>query len=262
MLAHYANNKGITAMKTLHQSLLGTGMVAALLAFTHASLAETIEEAVTPPASAQSQLALEEVIVTARKRAEELQDTPVAISAFSAESMKIAGIANTRDLQESVPGLNFSEMGNKSPSIFIRGVGQKESSAVLDPGVGVYINGIYIARTDSQLLDVIDVSSIQVLRGPQGTLYGSGSLAGNVRYIMNRPDPKEFEGSASVNFGMTEGSDGYNFNPDLMLNVPLTETAAFRINAGMIDNDGIVDYPNVYRTDANGDKITGNWSAL
>ena len=89
--------------------------------------AEEIEDAVSAPDSYQSQLVLEEVIVTARRREEELQDTPVAISAFSAEDLKVQGIANTRDLQLSVPGLNFSEMGNKAPSIFIRGVGQKEA---------------------------------------------------------------------------------------------------------------------------------------
>ena len=68
--------------------------------------------------------------------------------------------------------------GNKAPSIFIRGIGQKEANAALDPGVGVYINSIYIARTDSQLLDVIDTESIQVLRGPQGTLFGKNNTGG------------------------------------------------------------------------------------
>ena len=72
---------------------------------------------------------------------------------------------------------------------------------------------------------------------------------------MNKPDTSAFSGSASINFGMTKGSDGYNFNPDLMLNLPAGEHLAFRVNAGMIDNDGIVDYPNLYELDANGDPV-------
>ena len=85
------------------------------------------------------------MIITARKRVERLQETPIAISAFSDEALKVAGIANIRDLQESVPGLNLSEMGNKAPSIFIRGVGQKESLAALDPGV-VFTSIRFISR--------------------------------------------------------------------------------------------------------------------
>jgi len=149
----------------------------------------------------QGQMALEEVIVTARKREEALQDTPVAVSAFSAEALEVAGIANTRDLQQSVPGLVFSEMGNKAPSIFIRGVGQKEASAVLDPGVGVYINSIYIARTDSQLLDVVDPSSIQVLRGPQGTLFGKNNTGGALLVTTQLPDTEETSGEVSTRLG-------------------------------------------------------------
>jgi iron complex outermembrane recepter protein len=155
----------------------------------------------TTPDIYQGQMALEEVIVTARKREEALQDTPVAVSAFSAEALHVAGIANTRDLQESVPGLIFSEMGNKAPSIFIRGVGQKESSAVLDPGVGVYINSIYIARTDSQLLDVVDPSSIQVLRGPQGTLFGKNNTGGALLITTQLPNTEELAGEVSTRIG-------------------------------------------------------------
>ncbi len=149
----------------------------------------------------RGQLALEEIIVTARKREEVLQDTPVAVSAFSAEALQAAGIANTRDLEQSVPGLNFSEMGKKAPSIFIRGVGQKESLAALDPGVGVYINSIYIARTDSQLLDVVDIESIQVLRGPQGTLYGKNNIGGALLVTTRQPHTEALEGDVWARVG-------------------------------------------------------------
>lgn len=196
--------------------------------------AAMVEAQDSTPDSGRGNLVLEEVIVTARKREEVLQDTPVAISAFSSEDLKVAGIANTRDLQLSVPGLIFSEMGNKSPSIFIRGIGQKESSAVLDPGVGVYINSIYIPRTDSQLLDVVDTQSIQVLRGPQGTLFGKNNTGGALLVTTQLPDTQELGGEVSTRVG--------NFGrADLKVsgNIPLIEDKlAARVSLNTTNTDG------------------------
>jgi iron complex outermembrane receptor protein len=183
------------------------------------------------------QMALEEIIVTARKREESLQDTPVAISAFSAEALEVAGIANTRDLQESVPGLIFSEQGNKAPSIFIRGIGQKEANAALDPGVGVYINSIYIARTDSQLLDVIDTESIQVLRGPQGTLFGKNNTGGALLVNTQIPHTDALEGEVSTRLGNYGRRD-----VKISGNIPLNEdTLATRISVASTKMDGYLE---------------------
>lgn len=187
-----------------------------------------------PAPDSDQSLVLEEVIVTARKRAEALQDTPVAISAFSAEALKIAGIANTRDLEQSVPGLNFSEMGNKAPSIFIRGIGQKEATTALDPGVGVYINSIYIARTDSQLLDVMDTESIQVLRGPQGTLFGKNNTGGALLVTTRLPHTESLEGEVSTRIGN-------NGRRDLKMsaNIPINDdTLATRFSLNSTKMDG------------------------
>ena len=178
------------------------------------------------PDSSQHQLIQEEVIITARKRTERLQETPIAISAFSNEAMNIAGIANIRDLQESVPGLNISEMGNKAASIFIRGVGQKESLAALDPGVGVYINSIYIARTDTQLLDLMDTESIQVLRGPQGTLFGKNNTGGALLVTTKKPHTDALETSVSTRIGNYGRRD-----LKISTNIPLNhDTLATRIS--------------------------------
>ncbi len=189
------------------------------------------------PTVVQGQMALEEVIVTARRREEALQDTPVAISAFSAEALKVAGIANTRDLQESVPGLIFSEQGNKAPSIFIRGIGQKEANAALDPGVGVYINSIYIARTDSQLLDVVDTESIQVLRGPQGTLFGKNNTGGALLVTTQIPHTEELEGDVSTRLGNYGRRD-----IKVSGNIPLNDdTLAARVSLASTKMDGYLD---------------------
>ncbi|MBN48668.1 MAG: hypothetical protein CMN85_03945 [Spongiibacteraceae bacterium] len=147
---------------------------------------------------------LEEVYVTARRREESLQETPVAVSAMGAEALAEAGVSSITDLQALVPGLQFGESGSKTPAIFIRGIGQREASAVLDPGVGVYLNGIFLARQDTQLLDTVDTQSIQVLRGPQGTLFGKNNTGGAMLVTTRAPNLYEGEFGASVkggNFG-------------------------------------------------------------
>jgi outer membrane receptor protein involved in Fe transport len=189
------------------------------------------------PKSGQTELALENVLVTARKREERLQDTPVAVSAFSAQALRAAGIANTRDLQQSVPGLIFAETGNKAPAIFIRGIGQKESAAVLDPGVGVYLNGIYIPRTDSQLLDVVDPSSIEVLRGPQGTLFGKNTTGGALLITTQLPDTDALTAEASTRLGNFGRRDIKTSG-----NIPLvTDSLAARVSINSTYRDGYLE---------------------
>jgi len=177
---------------------------------------------------------LDEVVVTARKREESLQESPVAISAFSAESLREAGVSTMRDLSTSVPGLSFSEMGSKASSIFIRGIGQKESSAALDPSVGVYINGLYIARTDTQLLDTVDTESVQVLRGPQGTLFGKNTTAGAMLVTTKSPNTEAFSGTAASkvgNFGRRDAK--------LFLNIPLNDDSlSMRAAVNSVKRDG------------------------
>lgn len=185
-------------------------------------------------------MVLDEVIVTARKREETLQESPVAISALSADALKEAGVANTRDLQQAVPGLNFTEQGSKNPSIFVRGVGARESNAALDPGVGVYINGIYIPRTDGQLLDTVDTESVQVLRGPQGTLFGKNNTGGAMLITTKQPHNEGFEGYVTTRLG--------NFGRrDLKAsaNIPLNDdTLSARVGVNSTKSDGYLENVN------------------
>lgn len=121
------------------------------------------------------ELALEEVVVTARKREESLQEVPVAVTAFSAEMMQSLGIKNMRDFDGLVPGLNLGGGGNGvkgDGNAYIRGVGQRETQVTTDSGVGIYLDEVYIGRASGALLDAVEIESIQVLRGPQGTLFG------------------------------------------------------------------------------------------
>jgi len=185
----------------------------------------------------ESSAVLEEIIVTARKREESLQESPVAISAFSAESLREAGISNMRDLSGSVPGLNMSEQGTKSASIFIRGIGQKESNSALDPSVGVYVNGIYLSRTDSQLLDTVDTESIQVLRGPQGTLFGKNTTGGAILVSTKSPNTEAVSGSASTKLGNFGRRDA-----KVSVNLPLNDDSlSMRLSVNSVKRDGYLE---------------------
>ena len=112
---------------------------------------------------ANAQPRLEEVVVTARKREESIQETPVAVTALSGESLRERGILAVEELSKSVPSLQINN--STSPQIFIRGIGQRAPFARFDPSVSVYLDGIFIPRPDGQLLDTIDVSSVCGERG-------------------------------------------------------------------------------------------------
>ncbi len=146
---------------------------------------------------------IEEIIVTARKREESSQDIPISITAISAEDIKTMGIRTMADMEGIVPGLNMGGGGNgikKDNNPFIRGIGQRETKVTLDPGVGTYIDGIYIGRPSGGLFDVAAVETIEVLRGPQGTLFGRNATGGAVSITLKKPG-NAFAGSVSTNVG-------------------------------------------------------------
>lgn len=154
-----------------------------------AILPTVIASLATPlPLYAQSsaERALEEVVVTARKREESLQETPVAVTALNGDALRAAQIGNMEDLVKSVPGLTARE-GRKEGSFTIRGVGVRADDLQLDPGVGIYVDGVFIPRTDSQIVDVINAQSVQVLRGPQGTLFGKNTAGGAMLMTSKKP---------------------------------------------------------------------------
>lgn len=145
---------------------------------------------------------METVTVSARRREERLQDVPLAVTAFSAKALARANIQSLADLQERVPNLTvYASRGtNTTLTAFIRGVGQADPVWGVDPGVGIYFDDVYMARPQGALLDVFDVQRIEVLRGPQGTLYGKNTIGGAIKYI-SRPLARENGASAEVGLG-------------------------------------------------------------
>ena len=158
-----------------------------------------------PPSMAQTQPEglIEEVVVTARKREESLLDAPLSVSALSAADLNRFQAEDLGDVQNLVPNLSLNMGDAANAVIYIRGVGQRDSLSFADPGVGVYLDDIYLGRAQGAFLDLIDVDRIEVLRGPQGTLYGRNSIGGAIKYISAGPtETPLFSAEASLgNYG-------------------------------------------------------------
>ena len=146
---------------------------------------------------------LERIEVTARKTVENLQEVPVAVTSIGAQELAENGISVMTEVQQFSPNttLQSSRGTNSTITAFIRGVGQQDPLWGYEPGVGIYIDDVYIARPQGAVLDLLDVQQIEVLRGPQGTLYGKNTIGGAVKYVT-----KEMSGDATLNIQGTVGS--------------------------------------------------------
>ena len=190
--------------------------------------------------------AVEEIVVTALKRATNLQDTPISISAISSDTIANSGVQSIADLGAAVPSLNFVDGGPSFRRVVIRGI-----QAPGEPTVGVYydetpVTGSVGAGNDAggstPEMRLFDVDRIEVLRGPQGTLYGSGSMGGTLRTIFKKPSNR-FESAVDLGLSNTESADGLNYEAQGMVNIPLAEDKVavrlvgfYRETAGFIDN--------------------------
>ena len=165
--------------------LFPTGILSACLAFTMTQMSFTLS-------AAEETQGLEEIVVTARKRQESLQDTPVAVTAFTGEELEQKGITNLVDLSGFAPNLNigssgFAGAGNYSSAINIRGLTQVEFLPHLDPAVGIYIDGVYFGRAVGSAMELVDLERVEVLRGPQGTLFGKNTIGGAINLVSKKP---------------------------------------------------------------------------
>ncbi|HUX73397.1 MAG TPA: TonB-dependent receptor [Steroidobacteraceae bacterium] len=148
---------------------------------------------------------LAEIVVTARRRKENLQDVPLAVTAIDADTLQARDVTSLSDLNSFVPNMKISadRATSSTINVYIRGVGQSDPLWGFEPGVGVYIDDVYMARPQAALLDVYDVERIEVLRGPQGTLYGKNTIAGAIKYVT-----RDIVGPASLTASATGGNYG------------------------------------------------------
>ena len=168
-----------------------------------------------------------EIIVTARRREESLLDVPVAITAYSAEALTQSGAIDITAISETTPNVTLenSRATNSTLSAFIRGVGQQDPVGGFEAGVGIYLDDVYLNRPQAAVLDIYDVERIEVLRGPQGTLYGRNTIGGAVKYVTRRL-PDEFELKARATIGSYKQADGI-----VSVSAPISDM--FRVGASV-----------------------------
>jgi len=172
-----------------------------------ALLASTSITALPTAVIAQSQdsgsgFELEEIQVTARRRSESLQEVPIAVTAFSADALEKRGASDITEIAQIAPSVTLepSRATNSTLTAFIRGVGQQDPLAGFEQGVALYIDDVYIARPQGALLDIYDIERVEILRGPQGTLYGRNAVGGAIKYVTKRLSD-EPEGNLRLSYG-------------------------------------------------------------
>jgi iron complex outermembrane receptor protein len=181
--------------------------------------------------------ALEEIIVTASKRSESLQDVPMAITAFNEQVIQEAGIHNAVDLAVLTPSLTIATNNQPFTASFrIRGIGTSQNDIALEPSVGLFVDDVYLSRSGLGMSDLNDIERIEVLQGPQGTLYGKNTNAGAISIFTRNPNLEEFEGYVETSVG--------NYNLTKLTTAasgPINESIAYRISGSIDQRDGYFD---------------------
>ncbi|WP_369058456.1 TonB-dependent receptor [Caulobacter sp. 73W] len=214
-------------MKSILKVALLAG--AAQVAFASGAVAQS-----AAPAT-ETSFDIEQVVVTARRREESLKDVPVSVSALGAERLEAMGAADITTLQQQTPNatVQVARGSNSTLISFIRGVGQQDPLWGFEPGVGLYVDDVYVARPQGAVLDIFDIERIEVLRGPQGTLYGRNTIGGAIKYVTKKLDLTRPQFSA-------RGSLGSYDQRDIVVtgSVPLTDKLAIGGSVASYDRDG------------------------
>lgn len=189
---------------------------------------------VAAPAAAQESEAFGgEIVVTAQRQSQRLQDVPIAVSAFSAEALEKQQIQNSSDLQLTLPNITFTKTNFTSSSFTIRGIGDLCVGVSCDAATGIHMNDMPMVQSRLFETEFFDMERIEVLRGPQGTLFGRNATSGAVNLITAKPRLGEFSASADAEYGNYDAK-----KVKAMVNVPLGETLAFRLTGLYLNRDG------------------------
>jgi iron complex outermembrane receptor protein len=185
---------------------------------------------------------MEEIVVNARGVEEGLQDAPIAVSAFTGDTLDYRGVDSLNQIERFVPSLTLQNNpsfggASNSAAIYLRGVGQKEFLPTTEPGVGLYVDGVYVARSVGAILDIIDIERLEVLRGPQGTLFGRNTIGGAISIATRKPEPGgEFGGSLSA----AAGTDSL-LHLRGTVHIPVSDSFAIRGSLASMTQDGYVE---------------------
>jgi iron complex outermembrane recepter protein len=236
-------------MKTI---LRGLACATALSLIIPAAQAQTAQ----PVSEAQSNSQLEEIIVTSTRRPERLQDVPLSVTAYSQQELNEKGIVGYEGLAAQTPGVVLNKQSDNFNNFTARGIATNSYGANLQSTVAIYIDELPIStigNTTTLNPNLYDVERVEFLRGPQGTLFGSGSLSGALRILTKSPDTTRFEASTQVDYGVTgSGFDSFRQRYDGMVNLPLiNDVLALRIVGFYRHEDGWVDNIGIGRNDSN-----------
>lgn len=207
-------------------------------------------------AAEREALSVEEVVVTARKREENLQDTPIAITAVSGAALQERGAADLSAIESLAPNVHFSTSQPTSglsgaTAVFIRGIGQRDFTINIDPAVGIYFDGVYVGRSIGALMDLVEIERVEVLRGPQNTLFGRNTIGGAISVVTKAPS-HTYGGWVKA----SGGEDGY---VDLSgtVNVPISDRVRAKLSAFYRHQDGYVKALQYNDVDLGEDNVKG-----
>lgn len=229
--------------------------LASSLAFGAFAMPATAQETAGEPEFAASD-ADGAIIVTARRREENLLDVPIAVTAYGAEALEESGSLDITDIGDTTPNVTVenSRATNSTLSAFIRGVGQQDPVGGFEAGVGIYLDDVYLNRPQAAVLDIYDVERIEVLRGPQGTLYGRNTIGGAIKYVTRRlPDDPEFKLRAT--YGSYDQADAV-----VSVSVPLGDMFKFGASGARLSRGGFGDNLNLGIENYNKDVWAGRAS--
>jgi iron complex outermembrane receptor protein len=178
---------------------------------------------------------IEIIVVTAQKRVENIQEVPISIASFSSERIERMALRQLNEIAEFVPNLKMSQTNDFSSSITIRGVGSSSRNIGFDARVGLYLDGVYIGQSPAHNQDLLDLERIEVLRGPQGTLFGKNNVAGSINLITKKPED-EFSGNVGVSVG------NYDLRQySASVNTPINEDVAAKFSINQYQRDGYIE---------------------
>ncbi|QGN55099.1 TonB-dependent receptor [Novosphingobium sp. Gsoil 351] len=210
-------------------------------------------------ATAQAEASVEEtgdvIVVTARRREETLIDVPVAVTALGTAQLEKLGANDLSGVQGAVPNVNIVQGRGSASSanFFIRGIGQPDALSTFDPAVGVYVDGVYLSRIQGALLNLFDVQRVEVLRGPQGTLYGKNTIGGAVNVVSKKPDFDVLRGEGSFTYGRFDETTAKGY-----VSAPLAPGSVALSLAGLYDHrNGLVTDPRTGRKFNDRDNLSG-----
>jgi len=220
----------------VHQATLAALMASTVIVSPLSAVVAAQDE---QPKSAADRVQIDEIVVTARRREENVQDVPIAVTAFQGKELAARDIGNISQLGDLAPNVTLKPTASLSgasnaSSFFVRGIGQTDFAVTTDPGVGTYVDGVYIARSIGGVLDTLDVESIEVLRGPQGTLFGRNTIGGAINVRTRRPNA-EYSLDAHFTIGSRSRRD-----ISAAVNLPISEKMKARVSFLSRNQDGYV----------------------